>query len=128
MIGKTIKSLLTADVTLVALVGTKIYPYVMNEDTALPAVVYTIESLDANYHKGGWAFDEILFAVHSFSKDYSNLQSVVPAARGALELKNTGFGTQDISMIYLTGQEEGYDNGADAFYNKQTFKLRINTY
>lgn len=128
MIGKTIKSLLTGDATLVLLVANKIYPYVMNEDTDLPAVVYTIESLDPCYNKQGWANDEISFAVHSFAKDYSVLQSVVSAVRGALELKNTGYGTQEISMIYLTGQEEGYDNGADAFYNKQNFKLIINTY
>jgi hypothetical protein len=128
MIGKTIKSLLAGDATLVALVGTKIYPYVMNEDTTMPAVIYTIDSLSAVYTKREWVNDEILFSVYSFSKDYAQLQSVVSAVRGAVELKHTGSGTQNVNMIYLTGQDEGYDNMADVFYNKQNFSVTINTY
>ena len=128
MIGKTIKSLLTADVTLAALVSTKIYPYVMNEDTDLPAVIYTIDSLQPVYTKSGWGYDDIGFSVYCFAKDYAVLQSVVSAARGALELKNTGYSTQEINYIYMTGQEEGYDNGADAFYNKMNFSVILNTY
>jgi len=128
MIGKTIKSLLAGDATLVALVGTKIYPYVMNEDTTMPAVIYTIDSLLGVYTKREWANDEISFSVYSFSKDYAQLQSVVSAVRGALELKSTGSGTQDINRIYLAGQDEGYDNMADVFYNKQSFTVTINTY
>lgn len=128
MIGKTVKYLLAADATLVALVSTRIYPYVMNEDTALPAVVYTIDSLEPAYSKDGWHQDNISFSVHSFSRDYNQLQSVVSAVRGAIELKAAGYGTQDINRIALTSQEEGYDNGADVFYNKQTFTVTINTY
>lgn len=128
MIGKTIKALLAADATLTALVSTRIYPYVMNEDTALPALVYTVDSLAPGYSKDGWHYDEISFSVHSFSRDYSELQNVVSAARGALELKNTGSGTQTINKIYLSSQEEGYDAGADVFYNKQTFTVTLNSY
>lgn len=128
MIGKTIKSLLTGNAALVALVANKIYPYVMNESTALPAVIYTIESLSPEYTKGGWMNDDISFSVHSFSKDYAELQTVVAAVRTALELKNTGYGTQLINRIYITGQNEGYDNSADAYYNQLTFSVIINTY
>ena len=44
MIGKTIKSILAGNGTLTALVAaTKIFPYVVNEGTTMPAIVYTIE-------------------------------------------------------------------------------------
>jgi hypothetical protein len=128
MIGKTIKTLLTGDVTLVSLVGTNIFPYVMNEGISLPSVVYTIESLTPSYNKSEWANDEIIFAVHSFSKDYAQLQLVVVAVREALELKNGGYGTQDINRIYLSGQQEGYDIAADTFFNKLIFSVKINSY
>lgn len=129
MIGKTINSLLTGNGTLTALVAsTKIYPYVMNEDTTLPAIVYTIDGITPVYSKGGWVNDEISFSVLSFSKDYNQLQSIVSAVRGALELKSTGYSTQNINRIYLVGQEEGYDNGPDEFFNKLNFTVTINTY
>jgi hypothetical protein len=129
MIGKTIKSLLTGSVTLTALVAAaKIYPYIMNEGTDLPAIVYVIDSLEPGYNKGGWAYDDIHFSVHSISKDYANLQLIVSAVRGALELKETGTGTQEINKIYLASMDEGYVLDNDFFYNILRFKVIINKY
>jgi hypothetical protein len=79
MIAKTINTLLTGGSSLVTLVGTKIFPYVMNENTELPAIVYTVDSLSPEYTKGGWSGDYIQFSVHSFSKSYTELQNVVDA-------------------------------------------------
>jgi len=129
MIGKTIKSIITTDVSLIALVpAVRMFPYVMNEDTPLPALVYTIDSIAPDYNKGGWANDSVSFSIHSFARSYDSLQSIVSAVRSALEMTNTGSGTQDIGMITLISFEEGYDQGADVFYNKLTFNLIINTY
>src|SRR3989337_1622845 len=119
MIGKTIKSILAGNSTLTAIVpAIRIFPYVMNEDTTLPAIVYTIDSVDPDYNKGGWAGDMIAFSVHSFTKDYPSLQTLSSAIRTALELNKTGSGTQDINPIYLSSMAEGYDQGADTFYTK----------
>jgi len=128
MIGKTISALLKADATLVALVSNDIYPYVMNPETDLPAVVYTIDEVEPSYAKNEWAQDDISFSVFSFAKDYSGLQDTADAVRGALELKQTGTGTQEISRIYMTGQEEGYDGESDVFYCRMIFKLKVNVY
>lgn len=129
MIGKTIKALLTGNSTLTALVAaTKIFPYVMNEDTDVPAIVYTIDSLEPEYTKKEWVLDNISFTVTSFHRDYGSLQAIVTAVRGALELNSTGSGTQDINRIYLSGLEEGYDISGDVFYAKLTFNTKINTY
>lgn len=128
MIGKTIKTLLAASSTLTTLVGTRIYPYIMNPDTTLPAIAYSIDSLEPEYNKKEWATDTITFSIHCFSKDYAQLQSVVSAVRTALELKLTGYGSQDINRIYLRGQDEGFNLDEDAFYNRQIYELKINTY
>jgi hypothetical protein len=128
MIGKTIKSILTGNSSLVALVGTKIFPYVMNESTTMPAVVYTIDSMEPEYTKGGWVNDSVTFTVNSFAKDYTGLQSVVSAVRTALELNHTGSGTQSINRIYLIGFNEGYDGQSDVFFNSLIFNVIINTY
>jgi hypothetical protein len=128
MIAKTINTLLTGGSSLVTLVGTKIFPYVMNENTELPAIVYTVDSLSPEYTKGGWSGDYIQFSVHSFSKSYTELQNVVDAVRDAVELKETGYSGQEISRITLTSQEEGFDNEAGVFYNKQTYNVKLNNY
>jgi len=129
MIGKTIKSILTGDSTLIALVpAVRMFPYVMNEDTALPAIVFTIDSVSPVYNKGGWALDEVVFSVFSFSKDYAQLQSVALAVRDALELSTAGYGTENIGNIYLIAVDEGYDQGADTFFNKQQFTVKTNSY
>lgn len=129
MIGKTIKSILAGNSALTALVpAARIYPYVMNENTTIPAIIYTIDSVSPEYNKGGWAGDEVQFSVSSFSDDYGELQTVVSAVRTALELVETGSGTQDINRIYLTGSDETYDQEADVFGNRLTFSVRVNTY
>jgi len=129
MIGKTIKSILVNNGTLTALVPvTRIFPYVMNEDTVLPAIIYSINSVSPEYNKGGWALDTISFSVHSFAKDYAALQTVVSAVRGALEWNRTGSGNESIGNILLESMDEGYDLTNDVFGNKLTFTVKTNKY
>lgn len=129
MIGATIKSILYNNGTLTSLVpNTKIFPYVMDPDTAMPFMVYTIDSVDSEYSKAGWERDVIEFSVMSFATTYPGLQPIVSAIRSAMEFNRTGYGTQVISNIYLTGFDEGFILETNAFYNKLTFKTEIKTY
>jgi hypothetical protein len=129
MIGLTIKNLLDNDGTLTALVpAANIFPYVINENTTLPAIFYTIDSLQPEYTKGGWVNDDIAFSVHSAAKDYPMLQNIVAAIRGALELKKTGYSTQDINNIYLVSQDEGYNFTEDCYQNRLQFRVILNKY
>ena len=128
MIGKTINALLTGSKDITDLVSTRVYPYVMSEDTPCPSVAYSIDELIPQYNKASWAGDTILFSIASFSKDYSELQDLSFAIRAAFELNRAGFGTQVINNIYLTGQTEGFDIKTDTFFNILSFKTLINSY
>lgn len=124
MIGKAIHSLLEANAALVALVPvTSFYPYVLNENTVLPALIYTIDGVDPGYDKDTWHGDDYSFSVTSLSANYSNLQAIALQVRVALERKE---GTTDgikYQNIYLSGQdEEGF---IDGFSNKLTFKVKV---
>ena len=124
MIGKAIHSLLEANAALVALVPvTSFYPYVLNENTALPALVYTIDSVAPDYDKDNWHGDDYQFGVTSLSANYSNLQAIALQVRVALERKE---GTTDgikYENIYLDGQaEEGF---IDGFSNTLTFRVKV---
>jgi len=126
MIGKVITHILKDNADLLLLVPeANIYPYVINENTPLPAIVYTIDSLVPEYTKDGWVGDDCSFSIVSFSDDYAVLQNIVTEVRNALELEsgvNEGITTQ---RIYLTGQSEGYNIIESVFLNKLSFSTVI---
>lgn len=129
MIGKTIKAALTANSALMALVpATKIFPYAANENTDMPMIVYTIDSVSPDYNKGGWANDEVVFSIYSSATDYPVLQTIVSAIRTALELYKVGAGTQEIGQITMISFQEDVIPDFTGFYNKLTFKVTVNTY
>ena len=129
MIGKAIVSLLNANEDLLALVpAANIYPYVINEDTSLPAIVYTIDSLAPEYTKDGWVGDECVFSIISFSDNFSSLQDISMEVRTALELESGTNGGITTERIYLTGQSEGYNITENVFLNRLTFSTIITGY
>jgi hypothetical protein len=123
--GIVISGLLKANASLLALVNTaNIFPYVANPDTALPLIVYRINSLEPEYDKDGWVGDFCSFSVESVSDDYSNLQLIVTQVRIALELKKLA---TYYDRIELTGMEEdAFQNGI--FTNVLNFSFRIIKY
>ena len=129
MIVKVIKSLLDSNGDLNDLVPiNNRYPYVINEGTSLPAVVYTIDSLSPEYDKDGWVLDTIEFSVVTFSNDYSSLQDIVAQVRLALELEKGIVEDITIERIYLTGQAEGYNIDENCFLSKLTFVVEVKVY
>jgi hypothetical protein len=129
MIGKVVRGLLDDSAALIALVPVaRMFPYVMNEDTTLPAIVYTIDSVSPEYDKDGWTHDKCVFSVVSFSADYATLQSISVAVRDALELERGTVEGITVGQIYMRGQVEGYSPGDDIFLNKLTFDVDIIDY
>ena len=129
MIGKVIAHLLKDNAALLALVPTaNIYPYVINENTPLPAIVYTIDSVTPGYDKQGWIGDECTFSVVTFSDNYASLQDISLQVREALELLKGTNESITIQNIYLTGQTEGYNINEDVFLNKLTFSTVVIDY
>jgi len=129
MIGKVIKSLLIANADLLALVPeASIFPYVLNENTALPAIIYTIDSADPEYTKDGWVHDIITFSVLSISKNFNTLQNLIIQVRLALELKEGDFGDITIEKIYVTGMNEKPNLFEDVYINTLNFKVLMKSY
>jgi hypothetical protein len=126
MIGKIIKQLLVNGT--VGVPESSIFPYVMNENTSFPAIVYTIDSTTPEYTKDGWVGDEISFSVITVSDNYATLQDIVINVRKALEFKDGSFGDTTIKRIYLTGLTEAYNITENAFANKLSFTVEMNSY
>jgi len=129
MIGKVINSLLQANTSLIALVPTtSIYPYVLNENTPLPAIIYTIDSISAVYDKTGWVGDAYSFSVVSFSENYTLLQDIVSEVRSAIDLKDGTIEDIHIQRVELTGLSEGYNINENVYLNKLTFSTVVVEY
>lgn len=129
MIGKLIASLLKANTSLTTLVPeVNMYPYIINENTTLPALIYTVDNMDAEYDKDGWVQDACTFSVVSFSDNYASLQDISRQVRLALELKNGTTNNINIRNIYLTSQQEGYNINENVYLNKLTFDVEITSY
>ena len=129
MVGKVIAYLLKENTGLMALVSEdKIFPYVINEKTHLPAIVYTIDSVDPEYTKEGWSGDDVTFSIVSFTNNYANLQSIVSQIRSALELKSGTYSGIEYWNILLDGQSEGFSISENVFLNRLTFSTTITDY
>jgi len=129
MIGKVITSLLKANADLLALISAdNIYPYIINEGTLLPAIIYMVDSLVPGYCKDGWVGDEYMFSILSFSDDYAILQQIVDEVRNALELEKGVTEGIGYERICLTGQSEGYNITENVFLNRLTFSTVVKSY
>ena len=129
MIGKVINNILSGSATLTALVpAVNIFPYVLNENTTLPAIIYTIDAVSPEYTKDGWSLDEITFSITSIHKDYNILQSIVTAVRRALEMDRGTIEGITIQRIYMTSMLEGYSNNEDVFANRMSFNVNVIDY
>jgi hypothetical protein len=122
MIGEIIVQLLTANADLLALVpAASIFPYVAEEKTDLPLLIYAVDNLDATYSKDGWVKDLITFHVMTFSETYDDLQAIVLQVRKALELKHTSA----TNRIIVTGMKEGFNLTEQVFLNNMDFAIEV---
>jgi len=129
MIGKLIYNLLSTNTDLTDLVpSNSMYPYIANENTPLPAIIYTIDSLTSEYDKNGWVNDTCTFSVVSFSDNYSLLQDIVLQVRNSLELMKGIISTYTVNRLQLEGLSEGYNITENCFLTKLTFSVQITSY
>jgi len=128
MIGKLINYLLVNSTGLTSLVTNKIFPYIINEETLLPVVIYTIDSLDAVYDKDRWVMDNVKFSVKNYASDYTQVQNIAYQIRLALEDMKGLINGINCNRIELAGQEEGYEVTEGVYYNKLIFNVSITSY
>lgn len=129
MIGSLIYTVLTGSTSLTALIpAASIYPYVINESTALPAMIYTIDSLSPYYNKDVWAGDICTFSITTYSNNYTQLQNIAQQVRTTLEFVKGSYDSITIDRVELEGLTEGYNLAENCFLNKLTFSARITSY
>jgi hypothetical protein len=126
MIGKVITTLLKANADLTDIVpGDRIFPYMLNESTPLPGIVYTIEDVTPQYTKDGLHNDVCSFTIVSVSDNYNQLQDIVYQVREAVETEQGEYDGVRITRIIMTGQDEAFSINENVFINRLRFSTSI---
>lgn len=124
--GKAIYNILTADTTLAAIVGTRIYPEVAPEDVTTPFVVYSVQSVDPIRVKNSTStLDTANFEVYTSSVDYGEAMDLNDAVRTALERRGGNFSNVAIDSIEYIDENVEMDRETREYLSEMRFRLRI---
>lgn len=118
-VGKEIYSLLNGSSLLTDIVGSKIYPIIVEKETTYPFIVYKRSNIVPNYTKDFHFKDEVIIDVICVSNDYSESVDIASMVRDILEDKRfTG-----IESIKLESADEDFID--DAYIQTLSFNLTI---
>lgn len=118
-VGKEIYSLLNGSSLLTDIVGSKIYPIIVEKETTYPFIVYKRSNIIPNYTKDFHFKDEVIIDVICVSNDYSESVDIASMVRDILEDKRfTG-----IESIKLESADEDFID--DAYIQTLSFNLTI---
>lgn len=99
---------LIRDITVSALVGTRIYPIARPQEAELPAVVYRLSGTNREYTQTGWTGRSMpIYQMHVHASSYSSGRAVAIALADAL-LRFAGAGSLVCPRSYAEMGAEGY--------------------
>ena len=124
-VGKAIYSILTADVGLAALVGTRIFPEMAPEDAVTPFLVYSILGTDPEDTKQATSdMDKSSLETFAVGEDYGVVMDVTEAARNALDRNGGNFGGVAIQSIQFVNADTTYNSVQRVYVGQQQYSVR----
>lgn len=115
MIEKKLVDVLLGDTTVTGLVGTRVFPVVIRDDTALPAITYQRLSGERSYTlsgRSGWA--TVRVGVSVWAREYAQAREAADAVRNALDAYDSDDPT-DIQVATVSDGADTYDADIDVF-------------
>lgn len=120
-IGKEIFSILNGSEELTKIVGTSIYPIIVEKETNYPFIVYKRTNIIPDYTKDFHFKDSVLVDIICVSNDYSESVEIASIVRNLLEDKS--FRLQGIESIKLDSADEDFTD--DAYIQTISFNITI---
>jgi len=117
--------MLSNNVSVSALVSDKIYPMVLPQNFAMPAIVYRNNGIEkrSNYDTTSEAFTQTNLTIDAIADTYTQVKAVSQAIFDAL---HNFRGTQSGNVIYSIEQDsylELYDDGLEAYRSSRIFLI-----
>lgn len=123
MIGKAIYNILKNNSAVHNLIGDKIFPYAIEENTQLPVAVYRVPVITPEYTKDGVVEEENKVEILALSNSYANCLDIGAAIRSALEYKKGTVENINIVQSRVDSIEETYDFEGNVYMNKFNFSI-----
>ena len=106
---KSLVATLKANTALTALVGTKIFPLIVPQGTALPCISYQrISGMPANTLSGHSGLEEIDLQIDVWAKTYAEAKTIAKAVRAAMPASGTPFSAHLRMDEDLPGDDGSY--------------------
>jgi len=129
MIGAAIYSILSGNVGVSALIGTRIYPDIAPQNVAYPFAVYSVNgTLPTDTKDGVSPLDVIDLGVVVYAESYDATQTIAKAIRTALDAKPAGtYSGVSLQSIRFAGQQSLQMNIDKRVYMvEQMYNIRVN--
>ena len=128
-IGKAIYKILSDNIAVASMVGTRIAPNVMKQTSPFPFIVYDVSSDEPEGQKDSVALlDTANIMISGYSKTYAEASKLANYIRTALDRVNGVYNAVNIQAIDFDGYDDVFDDmsGSDGVYRKSlNFNVRI---
>ncbi len=128
-IGKAIYKLLSTNIAVSSMVGTRIAPNIMPQTSKFPFIVYDVSTDSPEGQKDSVALlDNVSIMVSAYCKTYSDASKLANYIRTALDRVNGLYVGVNIQAIDFDGYDDVFDDmsGSDGVYRKSlNFNIRI---
>ena len=128
-IGKAIYKILSDNIAVSSLVGTRIAPNVMKQTSLFPFIVYDVSSDQPEGQKDSVALlDKASIMISAYCKTYAEASKLANYIRTALDRVNGLYVGVNIQAIDFDGYDDIFDDmsGSDGIYRKSlNFNIRI---
>jgi hypothetical protein len=128
-IGKAIYKILSGNIAVASLVGTRIAPNIMKQTSKFPFIVYDVSTDSPEGQKDSVALlDNVSIMVSAYCKTYSDASKLANYIRTALDRVNGLYVGVNIQAIYFDGYDDVFDDmsGSDGVYRKSlNFNIRV---
>ena len=123
-IEEAIYTLVTGNASVKALIGLRLLPGVIPQDTRLPAAAYQVISTGRNYnHDGQSSISTPVIGFTFDSRSIDEARSVAEAVRQVLSGYHGEVGSVKIGSIFLINQFEGYNPASEIHNVRQDYQV-----
>lgn len=125
-IGKYIVAAIQADSALEALIGGRVFPVVLPQKEAYPAIVFTTVIAPADNSKNQPATtDRVQVRFHIWARKYADCEAIDVALRAALDYVTDTAGDVTVTGAMYTGGSDAIDEKLEFFLRESNYDFRV---
>ena len=125
-IGKAIYGILSGTTAVTDIVGTKIFPEIAEQETAVPFVIYQVQSVQPeDTHDGPSKLDEVRVEVLCYDDAYNGAADLASAVRAALDRVSGTYNSVNVESVQFNDVDFEIEYDPRRYSQVLTFTFRI---